>query len=59
MCIGNWLSEELTANGVSDEARRKVQALYNRKSRAMEDLFDLAAKIMNKEPVDGSTALIF
>jgi hypothetical protein len=47
ICIGYWLTEELTRLGVSDHDRRTQQHFYNRWSRSDEDLFDLAARTMN------------
>jgi hypothetical protein len=47
LCIGAWLREELTRSGVSDDERRKQERLFNSFSRGREDLFRLAAEILN------------
>lgn len=52
VCVGNWLAAELTAIGLSDVDRRTQEHRYNRESRADEDLFELAAQIMN-DSLDG------
>jgi hypothetical protein len=52
VCVGNWLSNELTSIGTSDEDRRTQQWKYNRESRSDNDLFQCAADIMN-ETLDG------
>ena len=45
--IGKWMDETLTAIGVDDLGRRTQTSLYNRESRSREDLYALAADIMN------------
>lgn len=46
-CLGRWLDEEMTRTGVDDLGRRVQLATFNRYSRSDEDLFELAAQIMN------------
>ena len=53
VCIAAWLQNELTIVGISDTDRRTQQWKFNRESRADNDLFDCAAKIMN-EALDGN-----
>ena len=45
--MGLWLGEEMTRKGVDDLGMRVQLATFNRHSRSDEDLFDLAARIMN------------
>ncbi len=52
VCLSIWLREELLARGVDGEARIRQEWLFNRKSRAEENLFELAARIMN-DTIDG------
>lgn len=52
VCIGNWLTAELTAIGASDDDRRTQQWKFNRESRSTYDLWQCAADIMN-EALDG------
>jgi hypothetical protein len=51
-CLYQWLIDELTAVKCTDEDRRHMQWYFNRKSRAEDDLFSLAAKVMN-DTLDG------
>ena len=46
-CIYAWLMDELTLLKGSNKDRRAMQWYFNRKSRAEDDLFALAAKVMN------------
>ncbi len=46
-CIYAWLMDELTLLKCSNKDRRAMQWYFNRKSRAEDDLFALAAKVMN------------
>lgn len=46
-CLSQWIMEELTILGASDEDRIKQQRFFNRKCRALDDLFDLAAVTIN------------
>lgn len=48
VCVGNWLDDELKAQGVSDDDRRATLWSFNRRSRAAFELFQLAADIMNE-----------
>jgi len=52
VCIGNWLSAELTATCATEDDRRTQQWKYNRLSRSDDDLYQCAADIMN-EVLDG------
>ena len=47
-CIYAWLMDELTLLQCAEDDRRAMQWYFNRKSRAEDDLFALAAKVMNK-----------
>ena len=53
VCIGNWLTAEMTAIGTSDEDRRTQQWKFNRLSRSDDNLWQCAADIMN-EVLDGT-----
>jgi hypothetical protein len=64
VCISVWMNEELAdmvaiqfagADGVliDDDDRRAQQAMFNRWSRSRNDLFELAAEVMN-QVVDGT-----
>lgn len=46
-CLQQWISEELTALGCPDEDRRFILNYFNRKARAEDDLYVLAAKAVN------------
>jgi len=46
VCIGNWLQEEMLRLGLDDLGRRTMLGEYNRCSRSEDDLFSLAARIM-------------
>ena len=46
-CLSQWLMEELIKIGSSDFDRIDVQNYFNRKARAEDDLYELAAKAMN------------
>jgi len=48
VCIGNWLSAELTIVAANDKDRITQQLKYNRESRSTKDLFQCAADIMNE-----------
>lgn len=48
VCAGNWLDDELKAQGVNDDDRRATLWSFNRRSRAEFDLFQLVADIMNE-----------
>jgi len=48
VCLSVWLREELTRIGLDDLGRRTLEGEFNRYSRSDNDLFDLAADIMNK-----------
>jgi len=52
VCIGNWITAELIALGVSDVDRRTQQAKYHREMRSSYDLFQTASEVMN-EVLDG------
>ncbi len=45
-CLGIWLGEKLATS--PDEERRKLVWFFNRKARAAEDLFDLAATALHQ-----------
>lgn len=45
--ISVWLREELTRVGVDDLGRRTQEGFFNRYSRSDDDLFELAAQLMN------------
>jgi hypothetical protein len=47
VCLGYWLREELTKLGLSDDDRRIQESAFHRWSRSREDLFVLAAEIIN------------
>jgi len=46
-CLSQWLMDELIALDASQEDRIDVQGYFNRKSRAENDLYELAAAAMN------------
>lgn len=46
-CLSQWLMDELILLQCSDDDRRDVQNFFNRKARAEEDLYALAAKALN------------
>lgn len=46
VCIGHWMREEL-AKLVGDEDRRIQLNAFNRHSRSDDDLYELAAQILN------------
>lgn len=46
-CLSQWLMDELISLGSSDLDRVDVQNFFNRKARAENDLYELAAKAMN------------
>lgn len=48
VCIGNWLSEELTRRAANSTDRRTQQWKFNRESRSDNDLWQCAADIMNE-----------
>ncbi len=52
-CLSQWLMDELIKLGADDDDRRDVQNFFNRKARAENDLFELAAKAMN-DYLDGN-----
>jgi hypothetical protein len=45
--IGLWLREELTAMGLSEADRKAQEWYFDRKARAEDDLFALAALTLN------------
>lgn len=47
VCISYWLVEELTSMGLDHRDRVTQQAQFNRYSRLDDDLWALAAQIMN------------
>lgn len=47
VCIALMLREELTSMGLSDVDRKTQEAFFHRWSRSKEDLFALAAEILN------------
>ena len=47
VCIGLWLREELTRLGLSDTDRKTQEGYYHRHSRSDENLYELAAKVLN------------
>lgn len=46
-CLSQWLMDELIAQGCPQEDRIFVQNFFNRKARAENDLYELAARAMN------------
>lgn len=46
-CLSQWLMDELTASKSSDEDRVDTQDFFNRKARAEDDLYEVAARAMN------------
>lgn len=46
-CLSQWLMDELLSIECAEEDRIDTQSFFNRKARAEEDLFELAAKAMN------------
>lgn len=46
-CLTQWLMDELISINAPDEDRRDVQDFFNRKARAEDDLYELAARGMN------------
>jgi len=47
VCIAKWMNQEMVAMGLDDLGRRMQEAQFNRFSRSDEDLYALAARIMN------------
>lgn len=47
ICISVWLREEMTLIGLDELGRKTQEGVFNRYSRSTEDLFGLAAEIMN------------
>ena len=47
VCLSVWLDEELTRLGLDDLGRRTQTNQFNRFSRSEDDVFELAARIMN------------
>lgn len=47
VCLSIWLREELTRIGIDELGRKTQEAQFNRYSRSTDDLFGLAAGIMN------------
>jgi hypothetical protein len=45
--LGLWLREELTAMGLSEKDRKAQEWFFDRKSRAEDDLYALAALTLN------------
>jgi hypothetical protein len=48
VCLSVWLREELTSIGLDELGRKTLEGEFNRYSRSDDDLFELAADIMNK-----------
>jgi hypothetical protein len=46
-CLSQWIMDELIGLSCPDVDRRDVQAFFNRKSRAENDLYEVAARAMN------------
>lgn len=46
-CLSQWLMDELMGHNCPDLDRRDVQSYFNRKARAENDLYELAARAMN------------
>lgn len=46
--IQNWLIDEFITNNVNNDDRLDSQYYFNRKARSEEDLFELAARTLNK-----------
>lgn len=46
-CLAQWLMDELITLNCPDEDRRDVQNYFNRKARAEDDLYEVAARAMN------------
>lgn len=53
ICLGFWLREELTRQGLSDADRKTQESYFHRWSRSHEDLFALVANIL-KDAEDGN-----
>lgn len=47
VCLSTWLREELTSVGIDDHGRIVQQGVFSRYSRSDDDLFELAAQVMN------------
>jgi hypothetical protein len=47
ICIGNWIDSELKRLDIDDLGRRAQTSQFNRRSRSEDDLWELAAQIMN------------
>jgi len=47
VCLGVWLDEEMRRLGLDDLGRTTQGSQFNRRSRSEEDLWTLAAQIMN------------
>lgn len=52
VALGVWLDEELTRIGIDDLGRRTQTSQFNRLSRSFDDLWGIAARIMNDALVD-------
>ena len=48
ICIGNWLDEEMRRRWLDDLGRITQTSQFNRRSRSEDDLWTLAAEIMNQ-----------
>lgn len=46
-CLSQWIMDELISLQCPDVDRRDVQAYFNRKTRAENDLYEVAARAMN------------
>lgn len=46
-CLGQWIREELILLDANDDDRRRMEWSFNRNIRAEEDLFTIAANVMN------------
>lgn len=47
VCLSYWLREELTKLGLSEDDRKIQENAFHRWSRSRDDVFELAAEIMN------------
>jgi hypothetical protein len=48
VCIANWIDGELRRLGIDDLGRRTQTAQFNRRHRTEEDMWTVAAEIMNE-----------
>ena len=47
VCLAKWLRLEMEAMGLDDAGRRVQEAQFNRRSRSEDDLFQVAADVIN------------